>query len=75
MLNKVLKDRAFNSSDNFDDAIPKLWHEFIFNEVHSLFHNSMSCLARANENGGEHIIEHRVFNPDCGIARVIRGNP
>jgi hypothetical protein len=70
MLKEILKDRALYSKDDVEEAIPKLWDEFIFNEVHSVFHNSMSCLAWANGNGGEHVIKYSVFNPDCGIARV-----
>jgi hypothetical protein len=70
MLKEILKDRALHSNDDLEEAIPKIWDEFIFNEVHSVFYKSMSRLARANENGGEYIIEYRVFNPDCVIARV-----
>jgi hypothetical protein len=34
-----------------------VWDELTFDEVQSIFHNWMSCLARVIENGGESILE------------------
>jgi hypothetical protein len=45
MLKRVLKDREFNSGDEIEKAIMKVWEEFTFDEVHSIFHNWMSRLA------------------------------
>jgi hypothetical protein len=39
-----LKDREFNSSDEIEEAIAKVWDEFTFDEVESVFHNWMSRL-------------------------------
>jgi hypothetical protein len=44
MLNGVLKDREFNSNDEIEEAIAKVWDEFTFDEVQSVFHNWMSRL-------------------------------
>jgi hypothetical protein len=55
LLKEVLKDRGLSSSDEIDEAIAKVWDELIFNEVQSVFHNSMSRLAWVLENGGEYI--------------------
>jgi hypothetical protein len=38
-LKGVLKDLQFNSSQETEEVIPKVWEEVIFNEVQSFFHN------------------------------------
>jgi hypothetical protein len=43
--------REFNWSDEIEQAITKVWDEFTFNEVQSVFPNWMSLFARAIENG------------------------
>jgi hypothetical protein len=40
-----LKDREFNSSDEIEEAIAKVWDELTFDEVQSAFHNWLSRLA------------------------------
>jgi hypothetical protein len=57
MLKGVLKDSEFNSSDQIEKAIAKVWDEPTFNEVWSIFHNWISRLAWVIENGGEYIME------------------
>jgi hypothetical protein len=57
MLNGVLKDREFNSSDGIKEAIMRVWDELTFDEVQSVFHNWMSRRAWVIENGRERIID------------------
>jgi uncharacterized FlaG/YvyC family protein len=57
MVKAVLKDREFNSSDEIEKAIVKVWDKLTFDEVESIFHNGMGRLAWAVENGGEYITE------------------
>jgi hypothetical protein len=57
MLKGVLKDREFNSSDEIEEVITKVWDELTFNEVQIVFHNWTSRLAWVIENWGEDIIE------------------
>jgi hypothetical protein len=52
-----LEDREFNSSDEIEEGIPKVWDELTFDEVQSVFHNWISRLAWVIENGGEYIIK------------------
>jgi hypothetical protein len=56
MLTGVLKDREFNSSDEIEEAITKVWDELTFDEGQSISHNWTSRLARVIENMGEYII-------------------
>jgi hypothetical protein len=51
MSKEVVKDRELNSGDEIEEAITKVWAEFTFGEVQSVFHNWMSRLAWAIENG------------------------
>jgi hypothetical protein len=51
MLKGVLKGRKFNSSDEIEEGITKVWDELTFDEVESVFHNWMSGLAWILENG------------------------
>jgi hypothetical protein len=53
----VLKHRKFDSSDEIEEAMTKVWDERTFDEVKSVFHNWASGLAWVIENRGEHIIE------------------
>jgi hypothetical protein len=53
----VLKDQEFNSSDEIEDAIPKACDELTFDEVQSIFHNSVGRFAWVIENGRDSIIE------------------
>jgi hypothetical protein len=39
MLKGVLKDRPFNSSDEIEEAIRKVWDELTFYEVQSVFYS------------------------------------
>jgi hypothetical protein len=39
MLKGVLKDREFNSRDENEEAITKVWDEFTFGKVQSVFHS------------------------------------
>jgi hypothetical protein len=57
MLKGVLKDREFNSGDEIDGAITKVWDELAFDEVQSVFYNWISHLAGVIENISEYIIE------------------
>jgi hypothetical protein len=54
---ETLKDREFNSSDEIEEGITKIWEELTFDEVQNIFSNWMSRLAWVIENGREHIIE------------------
>jgi hypothetical protein len=45
MLNGVLKDCGFNSSNEIEDAITKVRGRLIFDERRSVFHNWMNCFA------------------------------
>jgi translation elongation factor EF-1beta len=51
MLKAVLKDHECSSGDDIEEAIAKVWDEFTFDEVQSVFHNWMSRLAWIIENG------------------------
>jgi hypothetical protein len=44
MLKGVLKGREFNSSDEIEEAITKVWNELTFDEVQSVLHNWMNRL-------------------------------
>jgi hypothetical protein len=44
----------FSSSNKIEEAIAKIWDEFTFDEVQSVFHNWMSRLAWVIGNGGEY---------------------
>jgi histone-lysine N-methyltransferase SETMAR len=57
MLKRVLKDREFDSSDEIEEEITKIWDGLTFDEAHSVFHNWMSRLAWVIENGREYITE------------------
>jgi hypothetical protein len=45
MLTGVLKNHKFNSTDEIEEDVTKVWDELIFDEVQSVFHNWMSHLA------------------------------
>jgi hypothetical protein len=53
MLKGALKGCEFNSSDEIEEANPKVWNELTFDEVQSIFHNWMRRLAWVIGNGGE----------------------
>jgi hypothetical protein len=57
MLKEVLKDREFNSNDETEEVIMKIWDKLTFDEMQSVIHNWLSRLAWVIENGGEYIIE------------------
>jgi hypothetical protein len=57
MLKGVLRDGNFNSSDEIEKAITKIWDEFTFDELHRAIHNWMGRFAWFIGNGGEYIIE------------------
>jgi hypothetical protein len=59
MSKGVLRDREFNSSDEIEGVITKVWDELTFDEVQIVFHNWMSGLAWVIENGGKYIVEYR----------------
>jgi hypothetical protein len=39
MLKGLLKDREFNSGDEIDEVITKVWDELTFDEMQRVFHN------------------------------------
>jgi hypothetical protein len=53
MLKRVLRDHQFDSSNEIEEAIriTKVWDEFFFDEVQTVFHNWMSRLAWVIEDG------------------------
>jgi uncharacterized protein YjgD (DUF1641 family) len=57
MLKGVLKDREFNSSDEIEKVITKVWDELTFEEVQSVLHNWMGLLIYVIENEGESMIK------------------
>jgi hypothetical protein len=57
MLKAVLKDREFNPSDETEEALMKVGHQFTFDEVQSVFHNWTNHFAWIIENGGEYVIK------------------
>jgi hypothetical protein len=57
MLKGVLKSREFHSSDEIEEATPKVGDELTFNKVQRVFHNWMNRLAWVIENRGESIME------------------
>jgi hypothetical protein len=46
-----MQNRVFNSSDEIEEAITKVWDGLFVDELQSMFHNWMSRLARVIENG------------------------
>jgi transposase len=44
ILKGVLKDRKFNSNDEIEEVITKVWDELAFDEVQNVFHSCMSRL-------------------------------
>jgi hypothetical protein len=56
MLKGVLKDREFNPGAEIEEAMTKVWDEFTFDELQSVFHNWVNRLALVIKNGKEHII-------------------
>jgi hypothetical protein len=57
MLKGILKNRDFHSHDEIEEAITMAWNDLTFDEVQSIFHNSMNRLRWVIENGGEYITE------------------
>jgi hypothetical protein len=57
MLKGVLKDCEFNSNDEIEEAITRVWDELTFDEGQNVFHNWMSHLAWVIENEGEYLIK------------------
>jgi hypothetical protein len=57
MLKGVLKDREFNSSNEIEKGIMKVWDELTFDEVQTISHNWISLFTWVVENGGEYITE------------------
>jgi hypothetical protein len=57
MLKRVLKDHKFNSTDETEEAITKVWNEFTSDKGQSVVHNWMSLLAWVTENGREDSID------------------
>jgi hypothetical protein len=57
MLNEILKDREFPSSDEIEEGITNVWNNLIFNDVQSVLRNGMSRLSWVIENGGESVHE------------------
>jgi hypothetical protein len=51
MSKGVLGDREFDSSDEIEEAMTKVWDRLIFDEMQGVFHNWMSRLAWVIENG------------------------
>jgi hypothetical protein len=52
MLKGVLNNHEFNSSDEIEEAITKVWDGLAFDEVQSLFHNRMHGSLRTRESIG-----------------------
>jgi hypothetical protein len=57
LLKGIFKDREFSSSEQIEKAITHVWNDLSFEDVRSVFQNSMSRLARVIETGGEYIHE------------------
>jgi hypothetical protein len=57
MLKRILKDRAFTSSDETEEAMAKVWNDLIFDDRQSVFRTWMSRLSEVIENGGEYVHE------------------
>jgi hypothetical protein len=57
MLKGALKDHEYNSSDEIEEAVVKVWDGLTFDEMQTVFYNWMSRLAWVDEIGGEYIIE------------------
>jgi hypothetical protein len=62
MLKGVLKDRGFNSSDEIEETITKIWDDLIFDEIQSVIGNWMSPPAQVFEN------EESLFLKKYGIV-------
>jgi hypothetical protein len=54
MLTGILKDQGFDSSDEIQEAITRIWDDLNFGNDQSVFQNWMSRLACVSENGGEY---------------------
>jgi hypothetical protein len=57
VLKGILKDQEFNSSNEIEQGIPRIWDDLNFGNVQGVFQNRMSRLVRVIENGGEHAQE------------------
>jgi hypothetical protein len=57
MLQQILRDREFSSSDEVEDTIAAVWNDLTFDDVQSVFRNWIRRLARVAENDGEYICE------------------
>jgi hypothetical protein len=57
MLNQILRDREFSSSDESEDAIAQVWNDLTFDDVQSVFRIWIRGLAWVAENDREYISE------------------
>jgi hypothetical protein len=51
VLKETLKDQEFNSSDEIEEAIPRVWDDLTFDDIQSVFQNWMSHLAWVSRTG------------------------
>jgi hypothetical protein len=54
MLKGILKDQEFNSSDELEEKMTRLWHDVTSDNVQGVFGNCTICFAWIIEDGGEY---------------------
>jgi hypothetical protein len=75
MLRIILKDREFNSSNEIEEAITKVWDKLTLDGMQSVFHNWMVPLTWILENednkflNKHEIVSSRVVNLKLGGGR------
>jgi hypothetical protein len=59
LLKGILKDLVFSSSDEIEQAIPRIRDDLTFGNVQGVFQNRMSLMASVIEHGEEHAQEQK----------------
>jgi hypothetical protein len=63
VLEGILKNHRFHSSDEIEGAVPKVLDDLTFEDVQRVFHNWMNCSAWAIMNDGEYTLEYiKIFS-------------
>jgi hypothetical protein len=75
MLKGIQTDQEFNSSDEIEEAITRIWDDLTFDNVQSIFQNWISCPAWVIENRGEYSHESRDVECLCFVNAKIGGGP
>jgi hypothetical protein len=57
LLKGIMKDGEFHFHDEIEEAITVAWNGLTFEDVQSIFYDSMRRLAWLTENEGEYILE------------------